>query len=157
MAYQPYPSVAQTTLGGGSGVAEEYYPLWVHSSGAVSTTATATGTAFLGKGSTSTVASSSVSASLLTLNSLWSPNQKFCLEVSGYAPSGSQLGVNLRDMTVGNTNVAGSGIGIISTTATILRSSSFTLTPGHSYGVSIYVVSGAGPAYLTKAHLVALK
>lgn len=156
MAYQAYPSVKGVTLGGGSGIAEEYIPLWVHSSGTASTTVTGIG-AYLQKGSTATVTANTGSAiKLHTLNSNWSARQKFVFEVSVYTNNASYTAeAYLYDITT-SSGVSGTIINTTSTTATVLRSGSFTLVPGHVYAVLIDTNNSSGTAYLTKAHLVAI-
>lgn len=138
-----------------SSITEMYIPLWVYSSGSANATLSTPSSSLLQKGSTNTNSPSQNATKLHTLNSSWTANQKFAFEVSIWNGSSSfTTYAALWDITAGAI-VSSSQISTSSTTATLIRSGQFTLTPGHSYGVALWTSSSSGPAYLTKAHLVA--
>ena len=137
-------------------IAEEYIPLWVYSSGTTAD-ASATTTAYLRKSGVSTSTTTSAVNQLHTLSINWASNQKFAFEVSAYSNGASYTAyIGLYDLTGTPTLVTGSQVSTNATTAILLRSGSFTLIPGHVYGVGMYSNSGSGEPILTKAHLVAL-
>jgi hypothetical protein len=140
-----------------NGMTEIYYPLWVYSSGTASTTQTAWSNGCLQKGNTVVAAyNSGTAVKLYILNSNWSSSQKFAFEASIYgANTSATYYASLWDATT-NTVLPATQISTTATTATLLRSSSFTLTPGHIYGVAIYTSNASYSVYLAKAHLVAL-
>jgi hypothetical protein len=144
-------TASQVTLGSSAPVVEQKYPLWVYSSGTASSTATSA-PYLLQKGTTSLSGSAT---GIYTLRSTWSSSQKYALDVSlSNTNSGYTSYAALWDTTSG-TIVSASQVSTTSTTSTLLRSGSFTLTPGHSYNVSIWTTSG-GVALISKAYLVAL-
>lgn len=152
-------SLANITLGVvGQKLAEAQIPLWVYSSGSVSTSSG--NVALISKGSTSVTAPTSSATpanKLFTLSSSWSASQNFALEISAWMSNANvnSAYVYLWDIT---TNVQVSNINISSsvTTAALVRSGSFKLTPTHSYGVGITTANGNSSCNLTKAHLVPL-
>lgn len=159
MPFNQYTASNLSLVKSANGMTELYIPLWVYSSGTVSTTLTASTFNMLTKGSTSVTSGSTVPTSnavkLHSLSSNWSTSQKFALEVSIYISSAASVGVQLVDITAGS-SVIGASVASTSTTATLLRSGQFTLIPGHQYGVTLYTTNASYTAYLTKAHLVAL-
>lgn len=137
----------------GNTLKEAYIPLWVYSVGTSSNSGASAGADFIPKGST--VAGNNVGSagSLITLSSTWSSSQKFALEVSMEAhASGFSANIGLYDMTLGSL-VNNSSISTGSTSPTLMRSGSFTLVTGHSFGLTVW---GTTAAQITKAHLVAL-
>lgn len=154
----PYPSLSSISLANPNGntLKESKIPLWVYSSGTaiLSGGAQSLGTYWIRKGTTSPSFPIDSTMKLITLSSSWSVSQKFAFEASFYnGTSGDTAQVELWDTTL-NTAVASSLVSTTSNTATLIRSGSFTLTPGHSYGVTIGQT--AGSCSLTKAQLVAL-
>jgi hypothetical protein len=137
-----------------SGITELYIPLWVYSNSGGNATGNFAGSLFLVKGGTNGPFSNS-GAKLHTLNANWSPTQKFALEVSIYSSNSAGTAyAELWDMT-SNSGLVASQISTTSTTATLLRSGQFTLTPGHAYGVTLWNSSSSYSTYITKAHLIA--
>lgn len=137
-----------------SSMTEMYIPLWVYSSGNVS--AGGTTTMYVQKGTTNSENASTTLSTikLHTLNSSWPSAQKFAFEASVWSSSGTLAAyVTLYDCTA-SALVSSSQISSTSTTATVIRSSQFTLTPGHVYGVAISSAS-TNSSYMSKAHLVA--
>lgn len=136
-----------------SSMTEMYIPLWVYSSGTSSTTSVSV--VYLQKGTTTAATGVTSAVNLHTLNSSWPSTQKFAFEAALYSSSASGTAyVTLRDMTA-NGPVVSSQLSTTSTTSNVLRSSQFTLTPGHVYGVTISSSSASYAAYVSKAHLVA--
>ncbi|WP_088186036.1 hypothetical protein [Desulfosporosinus sp. FKA] len=137
-----------------SGYKEFYVPLWIYSSGYLNAGGyNSAGNAFVGKGTVNATASNLPNAILHKLSSSWSANTKFALECSF---SGQQYTnyIALWDLTSG-TIVSSSQISTTSTTMTSLRSSQFTLIPGHNYGITFWN-SNSYNVYISKAHLVAI-
>ncbi len=134
-------------------IAEEPIPLWVYSSAYVNV---ATSSAYyLAKGSTPTQ-TVGVQSKLHTLSSSWATGQQFAFEASISDSSTSGVAyAALYDLTGTPTIVSGSQVSVTGTVFTRIRSGSFTLTPGHVYGVGIWS-SGSYQVFLTKAHLIAL-
>lgn len=150
------PSLSAVSLANPSGntLKEAYYPLWVYSSGTVANSYSSAGVNFIAKGTASIVSGTSGSnTTLCTLSTSWKSNQKFAFEASLYGSNGNNTYASLYDITTGTT--VGAAISTTATTATLIRSSSFTLNAGHKYGITTWIAS-SGTAYLTKAHLVAL-
>jgi hypothetical protein len=138
----------------GNTLKEAYIPLWVYSNSSASSGQSAAGSAFIGKGQTN-IASPGTSTKLHTLSSSWNPNQKFAFEASVYDANAAGTGYWALWDATSNTIVTASQISTSATTATLIRSGSFTLTPGHAYEIAAWQ-SGGYAVYLTKAHLVAL-
>lgn len=135
---------------------EIYIPLWWHSgSSAVVYNVTTQGSSFIVKGSaTPTTSVSATQAKLHTLNSGWPSTTKFAFEVSLSGQSTpTTYYAALWDMT-SNALINGSTVSISSTTATVLRSGQFTLTPGHVYGVTGWASAGGLNEYITDASLI---
>jgi hypothetical protein len=134
-----------------SGITEIYIPLWVYSSGTAGTTASG----YAQKGSTTITSTATNATTLHTLNTSWFQSQKFALEGSIYiSNSAGTAYLQLVDLTT-SSGVPNATISTTSTTATLLRSGTFTLTPGHKYGLQLSSNVGSYTAYLTKAHLIA--
>lgn len=130
-------SAAQASLASPAPPAPEYaIPLWWYSGGFASMSSTGT-TYYLQKGSTSWQAGYTFSSEKLhTLNSNWPANTKFALEVTMWCSTSGTVGVTLVDITASAALVSASSINTSSTTAQVYRSGQFTLTPGHSYGIT---------------------
>lgn len=143
-----YYDLAQTSLvKSPSSLQETYIPLWVCSNEFIGT-----GTErviYISKG-IGTTGTASVPVNLFTLSSSWSSSQKFAFEASILAGTGYNASASLYDLA-GFTVVS---IATVSTAFTVIRSNTFTLISGHSYGVSIY--SASGSVLLSKAYLVAI-
>lgn len=153
MAYNQYDLATNSLVKTGS-LTECYLPLWYYSSG--SALGLSTGAVCYAQKGTNGVASSATGTAvkLHTLSANWSPNQKFAFEASFDSSSASySVNICLYDITAGAI-VSSSQVSIVSNTMTLLRSGSFTLIPGHVYGVQLQSTS-ANP-YLSKASLVAL-
>lgn len=154
-----YFDLAQLSLakGAGSSVTEMYIPLWVADGTTVNTTDT-TGKYFLADGTSSTFNTGGnpnnfSQVKLHTLNSSWSASTKFAFETTLYASNSSYPAyAGLYDISAGSL-VASSVVNTTATTATVLRSGQFTLTPGHIYGVSVYT-QGGGTANYVDASLI---
>jgi hypothetical protein len=146
-----YVDLAAYSLAKGNGTTppEIYIPLWWYS-GAVVSTNTNQSTNLVGKGLTSLTSSSN--KNLHTLNSNWSSTQKYAFEATLYASSGAICWAQLWDIT-SNAAVSASQISTSNTTATVIRSGQFTLTPGHIYGINLYTGNSAN-VYLTDASLI---
>jgi hypothetical protein len=133
-----------------TGITELYIPLWIYSTSAAAWKTASSGTAFLQKGTINGYAQ----VALHRLNSGWSPLQTFAFEASMYSSNSSSTAyLALWDVT-SNSLVSASQLSTTNTTPTLLRSGQFTLTPGHSYGVTIWA-SGSYNCNVTKAHLIA--
>jgi hypothetical protein len=125
--------IQQSLVKGTGAPPEIYIPLWWYSGGIVSTSSvTSLGSKFLIKGSTTTNTFLNV---LHTLNASWPSSTKFAFEIAIYCNAGVAR-AELWDMT-SNTAVIGSAVSTGATTATVIRSGQFNLTPGHNYGVTI--------------------
>lgn len=151
-----YADVAQTSLisSGGTKPPEMYIPLWWYSgSYSTYTGATVIGSVNLQKGSTSGSKGYNVDSStkLITLISSWPSTLNFALEATLYGGASQTVTAYLWDYTT-NTTVSGSGLSTTATTATVIRSSQFTLVPGRTYGVTFNNTGGA--AYITDASLI---
>lgn len=136
-------------------IAEEKIVLWSADGTYTSGGNSSAGANFISDGSTSlaNVTGASV-ARLHTLNSAWPSTQKFAFEATIWSSSTSGTGyAALWDMTT-NAQVIGSQVSCATNTATVVRSGQFTLTPGHVYGVSIWIASPASTVYLSDASLI---
>lgn len=116
-----------------------------------STTASTQDSAFLNYGvATMPIGTTGSAARLLTLSSNWPSSTIFAFEVTSYNGVGSASYIDLYDVTSATSIVQ---ISTGSTTATVIRSGQFTLTPGHVYAVSLRSSSG-GNAYITDSSLI---
>jgi hypothetical protein len=158
MAYNQY-DVANISLVKTGNLAEMYIPLWYYSIGYIGSQGTQPSGYYVSKGQTIVSGYGTSIVKLHTLSSNWSSSQKFALEASIYLNywGGYPAYAELWDMTT-NTAVTSSQISasVTSASATVVRSGQFTLTPGHIYGIALWVSGGSGyTAYLTKASLIA--
>jgi len=130
---------------------DRYIPLWISSGTYAVITATAAGT-YLEKSINSGVTSGNgrllytVPASALTL-------QRYAFEATLWGVGGVVVYAELWDLTEG-TMVTGSQITVSATQPTVTRSGSFTLTPGHVYGVTCWTSNSSYAAYITDASLI---
>jgi hypothetical protein len=93
-------------------------------------------------------------AQIFTLSSNAKSTQKYAFETTVYINSSSYtLNVALWDMT-SNALVSSSQVTTTATTATVVRSGQFTLTPGHIYGVTIWCPTSSATGYLSDASLI---
>lgn len=155
MAYNQYDANNLSLVKTGN-LTEMYVPLWYYSSGSNgSSQATANTSSFIYKGGTGVTTNTSSSAKLHTLSSNWSPNQQFAFEAS-LETGGASYAANaqLYDFT-SSSAVSGSQVSTTSTSFTLIRSGKFTLTPGHVYGVQLWIANNVVSASLTKASLIA--
>lgn len=146
----------QTTLNPQPVFPELYYPLWWYSGLVSSPNNTSTqGTVFISKGSTSSTSSySSSSALLCTINSNWSTSVKYAFEAAIRCSSSSGTAyAALFDITAGSI-VSTSQISTTSTTSTVIRSSSFTLIPSHSYAITTWSSVSSYSVLITDASLI---
>lgn len=151
-------SITRFSLQSGNRLKEAYIPLWVYSSSYDDAGAGGiAGGVVVQKGTTNVNTPSGSTATIMhTLNSNWPSSQKFAFEASfNLSSSGGTAYLCLYDITAGAV-IGASQISTTSTTATLIRSGSFTLTPGHEYAVSLWTNSSAYSCRPNKAHLVAL-
>lgn len=147
--------VSQTSLvKSGSGIVEEYIPIYL-ADGNAATLNTTTTTYYLVDGGTTQANGSTSNVKTLILSSTWPPSQKFALEATIWTYASNVTGTySLYDLTSTPTIVSGSTVTISSTTATVVRSGQFTLTPGHSYGIGFYSNTSGYQAYICDASLI---
>ncbi len=144
-----------TLLPPSAGAPEHYEELWWYSGGYEATSTTASGSIALQKGGTCTALSTSASAQkLLTLSSNWQATTKFALECTITGNGGASGNAALWDMTA-NAIVSGS---TVTTTnngqLAVFRSGLFSLTPGHTYGVTVWSSSVSYNMWVTDASLI---
>lgn len=146
--------VSQTSLAkSGSSVVEEYIPLVFMDGTSNGSTTTSAGVNFIADGLNGIATSITSSTKLHTLNSNWNPSQQFAFEISIYVSSTGTAYAALWDMT-SNAIVSSSQISTTSSSATVIRSSKFTLIPSHSYGVTLWNPN-AGYSNISDASLIA--
>lgn len=132
-------TLSQTSLVNNGGKPVEYpIPLWVADGQAAQWNCGTEGSCFLADGTNSPQSNTTGSNTrLFTLNSNWSPSQKYAFEATIYVQSGYTAYAELYDVT-SSTYITASRISSTSTTATVVRSGQFTLTPGHVYAVTFW-------------------
>lgn len=139
----------------GSGIAETKIPLW-WADGTSSADNSVTAWLYLVDGSTSfTLSPPNISGVLHTLSSNWSQTQKYALEVTMWVgSSGATLTAGIFQNPTSN---GGTMIGSVSTgatSATVLRSSQFTLTPSSPLGVAVQINNSGVELYISDASLI---
>jgi hypothetical protein len=150
-------SAAQASLAPVASSPEYYIPLWWWSGNANQglNGVTSAGT-LIDKGAQMGVHASASATSankLHTLNSAWAANTKYSFEATIYGSGAATTSAALWDITA-NAIVSGSTISTTSTTATVVRSGQFTLTPGHIYGVTGWISNGSYYVSITDASLI---
>lgn len=138
-----------------SGIVEAKQLIWSADGANNNYTAqTSAGVSFLQDGASGYVASSVTGAKLFTLSSTWKPSTMFAFEGSlGMGSSGYTVNLALWDLT-SNAIVSGSSISSTSTTISVIRSSQFTLIPGHVYGVTAWSSSTNTTTQISDASLI---
>lgn len=136
-------------------VAEEKILLWSANGTNANTTQTAAGNYTIQEGTAIITSANGIGGwRLHTLNANWPPNTQFALEVTVQVTSGSTVYAGLDDDTSGTPYnvIPGSQVSASTLSFTTVRSGKFTLTPGHSYKVAVWVNNGTG--YITDASLI---
>lgn len=139
----------------GAGYPEQYIPLWPNASTGSGTSLSASAAGgYFAKYATNLIAGIVTAGALYTVPSSAPTSQNYALELGLWGSVATNAA--LWDITTGSL-VSGS---TISTTGTAnplapLRSSQFTLTPGHAYTVTVWV-SASGNLSLADASLVVL-
>lgn len=135
-------------------IPELHIPLWIYDVGAFTVNITTSGSNFLVKGETGP---STTVFPLHTLSSKWPTTTKFALEVAihtnvdGYAANAALWDTTANAIVAGTQTTST----ISGSDSKIVRSTSVSLTPGRSYGVTVWTQSGAS-ALISEAYLIAL-
>lgn len=139
-----------------TGAPEVLVPLWWSSASSTSTSSITPGSLLLAKGQNgATYSSTNTVIRLFTMDSNWSPSQKFAFEATLWGVNGSTATAQMWDIT-SNAVVSGSAITTTNGSPNVFRSNQFTLTTGHIYGVNIYTSSTSTSTNCTDASLIAL-
>ncbi len=130
------------------------YPLWWSNGTHMLVSGVLTsGSSFVQDGGTGRNGTAS-DTTLHILSSKWPAGTNFALEVTAYSNAAGYTNyVALWDMTA-NAIVSSSQISTNQTTASVFRSTSFMLTDGHSYGITLWTSSSGGQSYLIDASLI---
>lgn len=152
-----FVDLAILSMVGGSGIAEAKTPLWWADGTSIATLTNinAAGENFLSDGSTTLATSlATPSTKLFTLSSGWLSSQKFALEGTYWCGNSSYTAyLSLWDAT-SNLQVTTSQVSTTLTTASVIRSGQFTLTPGHIYAVTPWSSATTGVAVVDASLIV---
>lgn len=133
---------------------ELYEELWWYSGATESTNATGPQTAGLQRGGPTSGLTGNPPFQLFGSTNSWKATQQFAFEATIYnSTSGGTTYAEMWDLT-SNVAVLNSQISTTSNTAVVVRSSEFTLTQGHNYGVTWWSSNSADTAYITDASLI---
>lgn len=144
-------SLSQLSMVGGSGIEEAKVPLWWADGTDVYSGWTTSGSGFLEDGVNGM---SGTATPLFTLSSGWPINLQFAFETSFYTTySGYAAYVALWDVTSASI-VSISQVSTTSSTEIVLRSNKFTLVPGHSYDVTLWIANSSYNCRLSDASLI---
>jgi hypothetical protein len=133
---------------------EIYIPLWWYSGSysSMSAGSASAGSQFVRRSTTTT---NTTQNPLHTLNTNWGANTKYAFEAAIQTTSSSVTAyAALWDVTsnslVSASQISTTSYGIFS----VVRSGQFTLTPGHSYAITLWASVGGTYTYLTDASLI---